>query len=472
MKSAHGANRLPSRSGTMAVSAVSALVPRYWLPISTALVCLATTIALLLAERARPPGGAPLSVAIAIAGLLVSILLPLNIAFAQAGNRRARESDSVKQQLEAQIRERQRSEEVTRENEERFRLAFGNAAIGMALLSSAGRWLHVNASLCRVLGYSEAELLATDFQTLTHPEDLCPDLPPMQQVLAGSIDSHSTDKRFIHKSGRIVNASLHISYVKEQPGRPGCFVAQIMDISERVEMDRLQSEFISILSHELRTPLTSIAGSLGLVSGGVAGELPPKATQLVGIAARNSARLVRLIDDILYIEKAAAGKLEFDLELQPLAPIVAQAIEANREYAHRFGARLVLAQSCPGVWVRVDRDRLIQVLTNLISNAAKSSPANAVVSVGTQEQGPQVRVWVKDDGPGIPESFRKRIFQPFAQAEGPEVRNKGGTGLGLSIAKAFMERLGGTVDYETIEGQGSTFFICLPIERLTSSASP
>lgn len=165
----------------------------------------------------------------------------------------------------------------------------------------------------------------------------------------------------------------------------------------------------------MRTPLTSIAGSLGLVSGGVAGELPPKATQLVEIAARNCARLVRLIDDILDTEKAAAGKLEFDLESQPLEPIVAQAIEANREYAHRFGVRLLIAQSCPGVWVRVDRDRLIQVLTNLISNAAKFSPAGAVVSVGTQEQGPQVRVWVKDAGAGIPESFRDRIFQPFAQ---------------------------------------------------------
>jgi signal transduction histidine kinase len=294
----------------------------------------------------------------------------------------------------------------------------------------------------------------------------------VEQVLAGKIDSYSTDKRFLHKSGRMVNASFHLSYVKEQPGRPGYFVAQIIDISQRVEMDRLRSEFISIVSHELRTPLTSIAGSLGLVSGGVAGELPPKATQLVEIAARNCARLVRLVDDILAIDKAAAGKLEFDVESQPLEPIVAQAIEANREYAHRFGVRLLIAQSCPWVWVRVDRDRLIQVLTNLISNAAKFSPAGAVVSVGTLAQGPQVRVWVKDAGAGIPESFRDRIFQPFSQAEGLEVRNKGGTGLGLSIAKAFMERLDGTVDYESIEGQGSTFFICLPIQPLTSRAFP
>src|SRR4051812_24079541 len=203
----------------MAVTAVSALGPRRWIPISTALVCLATTIVLSLAARARDPDGSQLSVAIAFAGLLVSILLPLNIAFAQAGNRRARESDAVNQQLEAQIQERKQSEEVTRENEERFRLAFGNAPIGMALVTRAGRWLRVNASLCRMLGYSEAELLAMG--VLTHPEDLYADLPLVEQVLAGKIDSYSTDKRFFHKSGRMVNASLHLSYVKEQPGRRG-----------------------------------------------------------------------------------------------------------------------------------------------------------------------------------------------------------------------------------------------------------
>jgi len=314
-----------------------------------------------------------------------------------------------------------------------------------------------------MVGYSEEELLATDFQSLTHPDDLNADLDLIRHVLAGKIESYSVNKRYFHKSGRTVNASLHVSFVKDKPGRQGYFVSQIEDITQRIEMDRVKNEFISIVSHELRTPLTSIAGSLGLLAGGVAGELPAKASRLVGIAERNSRRLVRLIDDILDIEKAAAGKLEFDLEIQPLEPIVRQAIEANQEYARRFGVRLELTHSAACFTVRVDRDRLIQVLTNLISNAAKFSPHGATVSLGIREEGGSVQVSVRDRGPGIAAAFRSRIFQQFAQADDFDSRNKGGTGLGLSIAKAFMERLGGGIDYHTSEAEGTTFFITLPV---------
>lgn len=424
--------------------------------------------------RAQPPpdnsilGGHSMAFGILFGGLIVSLLLTLSIAFAQAASRRARESELVKGQLESEIRERQTYEEVISENEERFRLAFGGAPIGMALVTREGRWLRVNDSLCRMLGHTPGELLATDFQTLTHPDDLNADLGQLTQVLAGEIESYSMDKRYFHKSGHIVYALLHVSFVKDKPRRPGYFVSQIMDISQRVEMDRVKREFISTVSHELRTPLTSIAGSLGLVAGGVAGELPTAAAQLIAIAERNSARLVKLIDDILYIDKAAAGKLRFELQPQPLAPIVRQAIEANHEYAAGFGVQLELAPVGTDAIVRVDRDRLIQVLTNLISNAAKFSPRGATVSLAIEARRGKVQVSVEDRGHGIPEAFRSRIFQQFAQADSPDHSNKGGTGLGLSIAKVFMERLGGSIDYETVEGAGSTFRICLPTEGLTS----
>lgn len=398
---------------------------------------------------------------------MVSLLLALSIAFAQSSSRRARESELVKGQLESEIRERQKYEEVVSQNEERFRRAFGNAPIGMALVTREGRWLRVNDSVCRMLGYSEAELLTTDFQSLTHPDDLTADLELASRLRAGEIETYSLDKRYFHRSGRIVHASLHVSFVGDKPGRPGYFVSQIMDISQRVEMDRLKREFISTVSHELRTPLTSIAGSLGLMAGGVAGELPAAAQQLVEIAERNSCRLVRLIDDILYIDKAAAGQLRFERELQPLAPIVRQALEANREYAAGFNVDLELLAAQTDALVRVDRDRLIQVLTNLISNAAKFSPSGSSVSIEMKVRNGRVQVSVTDRGPGIPEAFRSRIFQQFAQADNPDIRNRGGTGLGLSIAKVFMERLGGTIDFTTAEGAGSTFSIYLPCEALT-----
>jgi PAS domain S-box-containing protein len=405
--------------------------------------------------------------AIGLAGVLVSVLLPLSIAFAHSARLRAKESEAVKEQLEAEVHERRKSEEVMRESEERFRLAFGNAPIGMVLVTREGRWLRVNGSICRMLGYTEAELLATDFQALTHPEDLETDLGLLGQILAGEIDAYAVDKRYFHKCGRIVHASLHVSYVKDQVGDAGYFVSQIMDITDRVQMERLKSEFVATVSHELRTPLTSIAGSLGLMAGGMAGPLPPKVGQLVEIAARNSGRMVKLVNDILHIEKAAAGKLEFEMATQPLEPVVRQAIEANLQYAARFGVGLKLTQTCRDAWVRIDRDRLIQVLTNLLSNAAKFSPKGTTVSVGLRSAGERVEVWVRDRGPGIPQEFRARLFQKFAQADNADVRSKGGTGLGLAIAKLFMERLEGDIRYETTEGEGTTFTISLPVQSLT-----
>jgi PAS domain S-box-containing protein len=431
--------------------------------------------------RATPPPagyfGNPLVLAIGLAGALVSVLLPLSIAFAHSARLRAKESEAVKEQLEAEVNERRKSEEVMRESEERFRLAFGNAPIGMALVTREGRWLRVNGSICRMLGYTETELLATTFQALTHPEDLDTDLGLFGQILAGEIDAYAIDKRYFHKCGRIVHASLHVSYIKDQTGKDqtgkdqageaGYFVSQIMDITDRVQMERLKSEFVATVSHELRTPLTSIAGSLGLMAGGMAGPLPPKVAQLVAIAARNSGRMVKLVNDILHIEKAAAGKLEFEMATQPLEPLVRQAIEANLQYAARYGVELELTQTCMDVWVRVDRDRLIQVLTNLLSNAAKFSPAGTTVSVGLWCASERVEVWVRDRGPGIPQDFRARIFQQFAQADNADVRSKGGTGLGLAIAKLFMERLEGDIRYETTEGEGTTFTISLPVQSLT-----
>ena len=240
-------------------------------------------------------------------------------------------------------------------------------------------------------------------------------------------------------------------------------LAIIRDISERKAADRLKNEFISTVSHELRTPLTSILGSLGLVKGGVAGEIPPQARAMLEIAHKNSERLVRLINDILDIEKIESGKMAFRLERAELMPLVEHAIDANRTYGEQFGVGFVVQEALPGVVVRVDPDRLTQVLTNLLSNAAKFSPRDRLVSVSVTRRGDQVRVAVSDTGPGIPQEFRHRIFQKFAQADSSDTRQKGGTGLGLSISKVIVERMGGRIGFETAPGAGTTFYFELPV---------
>lgn len=249
-------------------------------------------------------------------------------------------------------------------------------------------------------------------------------------------------------------------------------LAIVRDISERKAADRLKNEFVSTVSHELRTPLTSIRGSLGLVVGGIAGELPPQAKAMIEIAHKNSERLVSLVNDILDIEKIEAGKLVFHFKPLELLPLVEQAIEANRAFGQQFGVRFALHSALPGIRVRADADRLMQVMTNLLSNAAKFSPRDSTVAIRVEPSQRGVRVAIQDRGPGIPEAFRSRIFQKFAQADSSDTRQKGGTGLGLSIAKAIVEKHDGQIGFESEPGAGTTFFFDLPVLPEAARCAP
>jgi signal transduction histidine kinase len=232
--------------------------------------------------------------------------------------------------------------------------------------------------------------------------------------------------------------------------------------AEHRQVELMKSEFVSTVSHELRTPLTSIRGSLGLLEGGILGELPPQAQDMVRIARTNTERLIRLINDILDLEKMESGKLDFQLEPLELGTLLAQAVEAHQGYAKECDARVELALEAPGARALVDGDRFLQVLANLLSNALKFSPRGERVTLRLERVGARLRVSVEDHGPGIPESFRARIFEKFAQADGSDSRRKGGTGLGLSITRALVTQLGGTLDFVSREGVGTTFRVELP----------
>ncbi len=239
-------------------------------------------------------------------------------------------------------------------------------------------------------------------------------------------------------------------------------LAIVRDITDRKNVERMKNEFVSTVSHELRTPLTSIRGSLGLIAGGVAGEIPAQVRAMVEIASKNSERLIRLINDILDIEKIESGKMIFNLQPVELTPLLEHVIDINRAYGQQFDVTFTLESPIAGAWVYADSDRLIQALTNLLSNAAKFSPTGARVLVSLARRGENLRIAIRDCGPGIPETFRERLFQKFAQADASDARQKGGTGLGLSITKAIVEKLGGQIDVTIAPDAGSIFFIDLP----------
>ncbi|GAA6161201.1 hypothetical protein NBRC116589_33750 [Ruegeria sp. HU-ET01832] len=225
-----------------------------------------------------------------------------------------------------------------------------------------------------------------------------------------------------------------------------------------------KTQFISTVSHELRTPLTSIKGSLDLIKSGAMGEVPDKMQNLVELASKNSERLASLINDVLDIQKMEAGEMVIKETRINVNSLVDEAIACNLGFASAHNVELVEERSSEqDLFIKGDASRLIQVLTNMISNAAKFSFERGVVTVGCEVVGSRVRVYVKDQGIGIPEGSRDKVFDRFSQIDSSDERHAGGTGLGMSISKEIVEHFGGTIDYESTLGVGTVFFVEFPL---------
>ncbi len=333
----------------------------------------------------------------------------------------------------------------------------------LGILGLDGTLRRVSRAWSRTFRRTEEELLGLPLLHLVHPEDRASVAEHLARAAEGaplvSFEHRCNgcgEERWLQW-----NAVPHVE--------EGILYAVARDVTEakrleaeRRQVERMKNEFVSTVSHELRTPLTSIRGALGLLSGGMAGPLPDAAAEMIGIAHRNSERLIRLVGDILDLEKMESGALDFHLEPVELGPLLLQSAEAHQGYAEEYGVRVETVLEAPGAHAVVDADRLLQVLANLLSNALKFSPRGQAVTLTLERAGQALRVSVKDRGPGIPEAFQARLFQRFAQADASDSRRRGGTGLGLSIARALVERMGGTLGFTTAEGVGTTFWFELP----------
>ncbi|WP_106638615.1 GAF domain-containing sensor histidine kinase [Allosphingosinicella vermicomposti] len=244
--------------------------------------------------------------------------------------------------------------------------------------------------------------------------------------------------------------------------RGGRFIMTVSDVTEERQLAQMKDDFVATVSHELRTPLTAIGGSIGLLAGGAGGELPPKAKHLADLAKKNSERLVTLVNDLLDIEKLESGRAEFQFETVELHALLRAVCEQNTPYADHFHVTLTLDAE-DGLCVQADPGRLTQAMTNLISNAVKFSPAGGEVRICLERKDDQARISVADQGPGVPDSFRPRLFKRFAQADSSSQRGQPGTGLGLAITKNLIEQQGGTVHLDTGPTRGATFHVDLPL---------
>ena len=350
------------------------------------------------------------------------------------------------------------------EAEARRQRALVDAAMdGILVLNSAGRIDRANPASARIFHSKVGELAGARMADLIDAASL-EEIETQRKAGADAIRLETVGKR---RDGSTFTAEISIAGMGEGAARD--FVVFVRDISARRELEQLKEEFVSTVSHELRTPLTSIAGSLGLIVGQAAGPVPEKAMRLIAIAQANSQRLVRLINDVLDVEKLDAGKLPFQIMPLDLSDVAQRAIDGVHGYADQLHVKLRLALAEPAP-VRGDADRLVQIVTNLLSNAAKFSPEGGTVTVMVTREGEQAVLTVSDKGPGVPEGFRDRIFSRFAQADSSDARGKSGTGLGLYIAKEIAERHGGRLWFESPEGGGASFHLGLPLQ--TDASGP
>jgi PAS domain S-box-containing protein len=384
--------------------------------------------------------------------------------------RRRGELEHLNATLELRVEQRTRELEqalaTLRASQQRIVNIIETAQDAFISVDLDGRITDWNSAAQAMLGWSRQEAVGRLLADLAIPErqraGALRALHHFRETGQLALLGHRVERNLVRRDGVEITAEMTVGLVGT--GEGVFFSVFLHDVSERKEVERLKNEFVSTVSHELRTPLTAISASLSLLKDGMAGELPEDAQGLVGVACASSERLVRLIGDVLDIQKMEAGQMDYRFEAQPVAPVAEGAVASMGSFASQAGVKLAFEapDEARDVRAEIDRDRITQVLTNLLSNAIKFSAPGGEVLTRLERHGGTLQIAVTDHGAGIPEAFRERIFQRFAQADSADSRRKGGTGLGLSICKTIVEEHGGRIRFESVEGEGTSFFVELP----------
>jgi len=382
------------------------------------------------------------------------------------------EHESLNQRIEDQIQELLDAQREIQASGRKLALFAERAPIAVFEMDANGTILDMNPAAETVFGHAASELVGRNLvRTLIPPDEPSLDARWWDDFAARRNPQAGVRARCLRRDGLEIACEFSLTPLVNDAEEVVSVIAQCRDITQQLEAERVKKEFTSTLSHELRTPLTSIIGSLQLINTGMFGQLDQEAAELALVAERNAQRLLDLINDVLDLERIDSGRLALHTEDVRLDELLEESLVLNRAYAERFGVRLQLRVPPPKVLVRADRKRLMQVMTNLISNAAKFSPEGGQVELSVACAGAGVQVSVEDRGPGIPKEFRSRIFGRFAQADSALTRQKGGTGLGLAICKRLVERMGGEIWYADREGGGTSFRFRLPAQDAARAAS-
>ena len=323
-----------------------------------------------------------------------------------------------------------------------------------------------------LFGYDKDEVIGKHLSILLPPERFH-ELEEMRVKVQISGALRDIEIRSKKKDGVMIYLSLSVSPVRDLDGKIVGFLRVAKDITEKKryerrlkELDKMKSDFVSNVSHELRTPLTSIKGSVDNMLDGLTGSLNEKQIRYLNRIKSNTDRLSRLINDLLDLSRIESGHVEVRPTNLPLTALAEEVAEHMKALAAEKLIRIEIPPADPKVTAWADRDKVTQVLMNLISNAVKFTPRDGKITVALEKNGSDyIQISVADTGPGILPEERNRIFSKFYQVANVDKQKPKGSGLGLAISKALVEMHGGKIWMESEVGKGSTFYFTLPAQQ-------
>ena len=343
----------------------------------------------------------------------------------------------------------------------RLRAVFTGTSDAIIVFTPAGRIEEANSAAASLLGYDIGALEGRNIAAVVDIEDI-PDEQRSRFLEGRTAVPIRLERTARDHEGNAIPVDVALGLVPFADGTR--IVASLRDASERRAAERMKDEFISTISHELRTPLTSVVGALGLLREGAAGALPDAATRLIDIAENNSRRLIRLVNDILDIDRLGSGRVRLDVKPVELATVALRARDGAEGIAAPRAVRIALEPPNDTITVMGDPERLLQVIGNLLSNAVRFSPTEGTITLALEVRGREALVRVDDDGPGVPAEFRERLFGRFTQSSAGAAI-PGGTGLGLAISREIVRAHGGEIWYADRRGGGARFCFSLPVEE-------
>lgn len=353
------------------------------------------------------------------------------------------------------------------ESEKRVRTIVETMPVGLVIINDQGTIELVNPATENMFRAAFEDIVGQHLQSLFPKAAEIPVDEFMSELLKKG-DGHILERQAVRRDGTQLPVELSLNKFKAAEGDRNMVV--MLDITERREIERIKQEFVSMVSHELRSPLTSVQGFLTLLAEDVYGSLNEQGKQKVMLADRNVTRLIKLINDLLDIDRLESGKLKMFYKPVKISWVIERAADAVRVLAEQNRITIETPESQHELVA--DGDRLVQVIVNLLSNAFKFSPPGSTVKVTVKElENKGVELRVIDQGSGIPAKFHKSIFERFEQVSTPEKPQKGGSGLGLAICRAIVEQHGGTIGVDSEEGKGCTFWLRLPAQPPASEAA-